>query len=112
MTTAPKTWFVTGAPAASAPPSPGRPRRRRPRRRHRPQPRRPGRRPSAPTATASCPCPRRHPPEQIAAAVEAALARFGRIDVLVNNAGYGHLGLFEETTPPTPAPSTTPMSSA
>ena len=31
-------------------------------------------------------------------AVEAALARFGRIDVLVNNAGYGHLGLFEETT--------------
>ncbi|NBW06789.1 MAG: SDR family NAD(P)-dependent oxidoreductase [Caulobacteraceae bacterium] len=31
-------------------------------------------------------------------AVDAALARFGRIDVLVNNAGYGHLGLFEETT--------------
>ncbi|TCS16049.1 oxidoreductase [Caulobacter sp. BK020] len=31
-------------------------------------------------------------------AVEAALARFGRIDVLVNNAGYGNLGLFEETT--------------
>lgn len=29
-------------------------------------------------------------------AVEAALARFGRIDVLVNNAGYGQLGLFEE----------------
>lgn len=34
---------------------------------------------------------------QIKAAVDAALARFGRIDVLVNNAGYGHLGLFEET---------------
>ncbi len=31
-------------------------------------------------------------------AVNAALARFGRIDVLVNNAGYGHLGMFEETT--------------
>jgi NAD(P)-dependent dehydrogenase (short-subunit alcohol dehydrogenase family) len=30
--------------------------------------------------------------------VEAAVARFGTIDVLVNNAGYGHLGFFEETS--------------
>ena len=35
---------------------------------------------------------------QAQAAVAAALARFGGIDVLVNNAGYGHLGYFEESS--------------
>ena len=35
---------------------------------------------------------------QARAAVQAALSRFGTIDVLVNNARYGHLGFFEENT--------------
>ncbi|WP_347557780.1 oxidoreductase [Robbsia sp. KACC 23696] len=35
-------------------------------------------------------------PDQVAEATRAALARFGRIDVLVNNAGYGYLSAIEE----------------
>jgi NAD(P)-dependent dehydrogenase (short-subunit alcohol dehydrogenase family) len=38
-------------------------------------------------------------PDDATAAVQAALARFGRIDVLVNNAANFYAGFFEELTP-------------
>jgi short-subunit dehydrogenase len=36
-------------------------------------------------------------PGTIAAAIQAGIAKFGAIDVLVNNAGYGEFGIFEST---------------
>jgi NAD(P)-dependent dehydrogenase (short-subunit alcohol dehydrogenase family) len=38
-------------------------------------------------------------PASIALAVEAGIARFGGIDLLINNAGFGLFGVFESTPP-------------
>lgn len=38
-------------------------------------------------------------PESISSAVEAVLSRFGRIDAVVNNAGFGLAGVFEAISP-------------
>ena len=36
--------------------------------------------------------------EEVAAAVDAGIKKFGRIDVLINNAGFGMSGAFEEVS--------------
>ena len=48
------------------------------------------------TGVLAVPCDVRNP-QEVEALAEAAMARFGRIDVLVNNAGYGLYGRIEDT---------------
>ena len=51
-------------------------------------------------------------PEDAKAAVAAAVERFGRIDVLVNNAGNFYAGFFEESPPRTSGHRSRPTCSA
>ena len=51
-------------------------------------------------------------PDDAKAAVAAAVERFGRIDVLVNNAGNFYAGFFEESPPRTSARRSRPTCSA